>query len=119
VNLDAADRACAAVHGPQYAGELHLERERGESREASILALAVTLGGHVRVGLEDNPYMAPGGRTTQQRLGTRNGDARRGAADPVFAVRSERPDARSRLRDKRGARSSRSRDLMSVVLTNY
>jgi 3-keto-5-aminohexanoate cleavage enzyme len=40
---------------------LHLERERDESREASILALAVTLGGHIRVGFEDNPYMAPGG----------------------------------------------------------
>ena len=25
-----------------------------------ILALAVALGGHVRVGYEDNPYMAPG-----------------------------------------------------------
>jgi 3-keto-5-aminohexanoate cleavage enzyme len=29
-------------------------------KQWSILALAVALGGHVRVGYEDNPYMAPG-----------------------------------------------------------
>ena len=29
-------------------------------KQWSILALAVALGGHVRVGYEDNPYIAPG-----------------------------------------------------------
>jgi hypothetical protein len=33
-HLDAADRTRAAVHGRQPAAELHLERERDESREA-------------------------------------------------------------------------------------
>src|SRR5215470_14796364 len=30
-------------------------------KQWAILALAVALGGHVRVGYEDNPYVAPGG----------------------------------------------------------
>jgi 3-keto-5-aminohexanoate cleavage enzyme len=29
-------------------------------KQWSILALAVALGGHVRVGYEDNPFIAPG-----------------------------------------------------------
>ena len=29
-------------------------------KQWAILALAVALGGHVRVGYEDNPYIAPG-----------------------------------------------------------
>ena len=67
-------------------------------KQWSILALAVALGGHVRVGYEDNPYIAPGEFAKNnavlvdrmvgiaQRLGPRGGDAGRGAEDSGIAA---------------------------------
>src|SRR5262249_46330462 len=63
-----------------------------------ILALAVALGGHVRVGYEDNPYIAPirqeqcrsGGAHGKHRtrVGARKRPARRGAEDPRARARA-------------------------------
>ena len=62
-------------------------------KQWSILSLAVALGGHVRVGYEDNPYIAAGRvRQEQRRAGRedgrhrpepqpRGGDAGRGEED--------------------------------------
>ena len=61
-------------------------------KQWDLLSLAVSLGGHVRVGYEDNPYIAPSQRQEQRGPGRaddedrarsrpRRGDAQGGASD--------------------------------------
>ena len=61
-HLDAADRAGLAVLRRTTCRRICIWNVSvmNPEKQWSILSLAVALGGHVRVGYEDNPYIAPG-----------------------------------------------------------
>ena len=50
------------LHGRPLPGGLHLEHLASWTRceQWKVLSTAIILGGHVRVGMEDNPFLTPG-----------------------------------------------------------
>ena len=95
-------------------------------KQWSILALAVALGGHVRVGYEDNPYHRAGRvRQEQRRAGRphgrhraaarpRGGDAGRGAEDLGIAAVAIAVDGKAQARQLRHRSLRRRRRLQQL-----
>ena len=90
------DRAKPLRPGRRSAGGLHLVGRRGRARSRLAMAMAaIAMGGHVRVGLEDNLYYSKGRLARNEELVARVAriaeEAGRPVATPGRGARDPRP----------------------------